>query len=132
MERFQWREAFGVGDSVIDEQHKQLFALLARLHRDIHTCQASVVVKAALQELLDYTQHHFAEEEALMETVGYPDFAQHKRLHDQLLQRTHEMSERCTLDEEDMSIELLEFLNAWLIQHILEQDRAIGHYLRQR
>lgn len=132
MERFQWREAFSVGDGLIDEQHKQLFALLARLHRDIHTRQALAVVREALQELLEYTQHHFAEEEALMETVGYPGLNQHKQLHDQLLRRTHEMSERCALGEEDMSIELLEFLNAWLIQHILEQDRAIGNYLRQR
>jgi len=132
MDRFQWREAFRVGDGVVDEQHKRLFSLLAGLYQDIHSQQAQLAVQVALQELVDYTQHHFADEEALMRSIDYPEYASHKALHDGLMAQVGEMHARCQSGLEDMSIELLEFLSAWLTQHILEHDRAVGRFLRTR
>jgi len=130
MDRFQWREAFRVGDGGVDDQHKRLFSLLAGLYREIHSKQAQRAVQAALQELLNYTRYHFSDEEQLMRAVGYPGYPAHKGLHDRLLAQVQEMSVRCQAGEEDMGIELLEFLNEWLVQHILEHDRAIGRFIR--
>ncbi len=131
MERFQWCEAFKVGDGTVDDQHKRIFALLADLHQDIHGKHAQLAVRETLKQLLAYTQRHFADEEALMRSVEYPQFEEHKALHDELMDKVWGMYSRCQKGDEDLSIELLVFLNDWLTEHILEKDRAIGRYIRE-
>ncbi|WP_207063920.1 bacteriohemerythrin [Motiliproteus sp. SC1-56] len=128
---FQWREAFRVGDDGVDGQHKELFNLLADLHRAIHGQDGPLVVQATINQLLNYTQEHFHDEEALMRAVAYPDYAAHKRLHDQLIDEVWAMYIRCSHDQEGMEVELLTFLNDWLVNHILVRDRELGRFLRE-
>lgn len=132
MKRFQWMTAFGVGDNRIDEQHKKIFELLAALHRDIHADDADDAVKRTLKELLDYTKVHFADEEALMRSIDYPDYDNHKGLHDALMDRVWGLYMRCDEGDSSLAIELLVFLNDWLVDHILEKDKAITAYVRNR
>jgi hemerythrin len=70
MDIFKWRVAYRVGDNDVDEQHRQIFQMLAELHRDIHRGDARDHIRVCLKRLLSYTQSHFGTEEALMKWVG--------------------------------------------------------------
>ncbi len=130
LERFQWRPAFCVGDNEVDEQHQKIFELLAALHRDIHGDRVTDAVRYTLKELLEYTKVHFSTEEVLMRSVDYPDYAAHKVLHDALMAKVWALFVRSR--EADVAIELLVFLNDWLVNHILEKDKAITAYVREK
>lgn len=132
MDRFQWREAFSVGDEQVDGQHKRIFGLLARLHQDIHGDDVSTAVQHTLKELVDYTKTHFNDEEELMRAVGYPGYEAHKKLHDALMDKAWGLYARCNEGSPDLAFELLVFLNDWLVNHILEQDKAITAYVRNQ
>ncbi|MEH6822857.1 MAG: bacteriohemerythrin [Motiliproteus sp.] len=132
MERFRWRPAFCVGDNEVDEQHQKIFELLAALHRDIHGDSVTDAVRYTLKELLDYTKVHFSTEEALMRSVGCPDYTAHKALHDALMDKVWALFVRSNEGEADVAIELLVFLNDWLVNHILEKDKAITAYVREK
>lgn len=132
MDRFQWRPAFCVGDDQIDGQHKKIFSLLGKLHRDIHGDDSVAVVKLTLKELLDYTQVHFTDEEELMRSVEYPDYDDHKALHDAMMDKVWGLYMRSNAGEPDMAFEVLVLLNDWLVHHILEKDKEITAYVRQR
>lgn len=44
-----------------------------------------------LNDLIAYTRTHFAAEEKLMQTNGYPDFASHKAQHGQLAKQVTDL-----------------------------------------
>ena len=129
--RFEWKAAFCVGDNRVDEQHKKIFDLLAAMHRDIYSDDANHAVKSTLKELLEYTKVHFTDEEELMRSIGYPGYASHKALHEALMDKVWALYMRSNESNTDLAIELLVFLNDWLVNHILEEDKAITAYVRE-
>ncbi len=131
MDRFQWRQAFCVGDDRIDDQHKKIFSLLGDLHRDIHGDDSVTAVKQTLKALLDYTKEHFSDEEALMRSVDYPGYETHKALHDAMMDKVWGLYLRCNDGEPDLAFEVLVLLNDWLVNHILEKDKEITAFVRQ-
>ena len=68
---------------------------------------------------------HFNDEEALIRSIDYPDYEAHRALHDALMDKVWGLFVRCNEGSPDLSIELLVFLNDWLVDHILEKDKAI-------
>lgn len=126
---FAWCQSFSIGDAFVDAQHKHLFSILFRLHRSLDGGDAHALVEKTLNELIDYTQQHFRDEEALMESVQYPGLANHKALHDELINKVEDMMEEFQDGEPVLTIELLIFLKEWLVTHIAEEDAKIGRFL---
>lgn len=126
---FAWSESFAIGDTFVDAQHKQLFSILSRLHWSMDNGDSQALVEKTLNELIDYTQQHFRDEEALMESVQYPGLANHKAQHDELINKVEDMMEEFLDGEPVLTIELLIFLKEWLISHIAEEDAKIGRFL---
>jgi hemerythrin len=110
----EWREGFKTGVAAIDDEHQHLFTLVKRLEVEN--------VKQTLDELLEYVVSHFTNEQALMESSGYPGFEAHLALHEQLSAQVAEFL--ATGDEwtEERVQDLRRFLNRWLVGHILTHD----------
>jgi len=78
-----------------------------------------------LDELIQYANYHFRDEEKVMETIGFPrvEFERHKRLHEAF---TKELGR---LMNEPLWV-VLDFIQNWLLGHILAEDMRIGRFLR--
>lgn len=74
MSIFQWKEEFSVDHAEIDTQHKRLFQLAGDLHAAMTEGKGKEALSKTLSNLIDYTKHHFACEERLMQLHDYPDF----------------------------------------------------------
>lgn len=87
-----------------------------------------------LAELRQYTEFHFSDEEALMEQISYPGFEAQKRAHSAFVERLVEidLSELDAMDDnqQEYLVNLIDFLLAWLSNHILGSDKKIGDYIR--
>ena len=90
----EWSDTLSVGIEEIDEQHKVLVELINRMHEAIHQRHGSDAVKGILVDLADYTRIHFAVEESLMRILNYPDYENHKAIHEELLQHVLELQEK--------------------------------------
>ena len=66
----QWSPAFATGVKEIDDQHQRLVGYINELTgvSKVETRDLSRLLESAI----DYTLYHFAFEEALMESRGYP------------------------------------------------------------
>lgn len=128
---FQWSDDYSVGVEEIDAQHKELVRLLNSLHQAIHERHGSDACRRILDELTDYTRVHFAVEESLMRISGYPDFANHKKIHTTLIQQIHDLQVKLDSGAAKISFELLHFLKNWLMVHIVEADKLFGHHFAQ-
>jgi hemerythrin len=120
----QWREGFKINIPQVDEEHKQLFALVKALNLE--------TVDQTLEELLDYVVTHFSNEQALMEKYGYPAFESHLQLHETFgTQVADFLSSGDTWSEERIQ-NLRRFLNKWLIGHIMTHDLRFGKWLESQ
>lgn len=127
-EMYSWSDAMSVGLQELDEQHKALFDILTELHEAIDAKASAKVCSAILDRLVDQTRIHFLMEESLMRLLNYPEFDAHKMQHGNLLGQVARVQARLESDGFAMSFELLHFLKAWLVNHILHRDQRFAAF----
>ncbi len=125
---FQWSESFSIGLQEVDEQHKVLVGLLNELHEAIVHHHGSRAARDVLNRLAEYTRTHFTVEESLMRILNYPEFAQHKQMHEDLLHQVLELQLKLDSGQAAITFELLHFLKVWLTKHINESDKRFGAF----
>lgn len=129
MKEVKWNERFNIGVESIDNAHRKLFSIVGKLialnadeTKQQHACREGI------KYFKNYTAKHFADEEAYMQSIGYPDLAIHKSLHDSLRDKTIPALE-AEMEAQNYSTESVgHFLGicvGWLNGHIIVEDRAI-------
>ncbi|SEQ42132.1 hemerythrin [Ectothiorhodospira magna] len=132
MNTFHWDSAFLTGLHTVDAQHQHLVDLINRLGQARMDNQLQPDDLATLhQELVDYAQHHFRDEENLMKQAGIDPrhITAHVQAHVDFLQevsRRHASAEISTLCS---SRQLLDYLTHWLAFHILGQDHNMARQI---
>ena len=125
-----WRDALSVGDPGIDGDHKRLIQFVNDLHDAIEGRKSDRVVGKIILELVQYTKDHFAHEELVKKGAGYPDYERHRQIHRNLTRQVLIMAEKYVRTPTDaVKQELIDFLAAWLVEHIIKEDRKLGAYL---
>lgn len=124
-----WSDKLSVGVKQFDEEHKQLVRLINQLHDAMKTGQGKQVISNILQGLISYTQNHFATEERLMRTHGYPDYEQHKKEHNSLTLSVLDLQKQYQAGNMLLSQKVMDFLKDWLANHIQGLDKGYGPFL---
>lgn len=126
-EIFPWNQNFETGVAVIDQQHRQLVAMLNRLAHQYIDGANEAAVRAILSELIDYTNCHFRTEEAIWaERLGtVPQVAQHQLGHQAFFDRIAAF-QRSSDPFEEVLDALFRYLSGWLAFHILASDRRMN------
>jgi hemerythrin len=133
MKKFiDWTEELSVGIQEIDEQHKILVDLINRLYESIVKQTDTQVVNDILTELVQYTVVHFAVEESLMRIFDYPDYEDHKKIHQELQQQVIDLHKKVKENNASISMDLLKFLKNWLTRHIFVEDQKYGPFFLER
>lgn len=126
-----WLPAYSVNIPPIDEQHKSLFDLLNQLHDEIVVKKADhAVIGHALEELIQYTKTHFELEEQFLQSMQYPDIAKHKAKHEALTRKVMKLQQEFATGKTAMATEVMNFMLAWLTNHILRTDKRYAAFLR--
>jgi hemerythrin-like metal-binding protein len=129
-----WNESYATGVFEIDEQHMIL----------VHTLNEAAVKLAhegnqdslgqITQDLLSYALYHFDTEEELMQEYGYPEapgeaMNRHLEEHRSFSAKVVAVREGLKAGDAISSDDLLDFLNTWLINHILHTDMQLGAFI---
>jgi len=129
----EWSTEFAIGHANTDAQHQQLFKLLGLIRKASESdADREDLIEKSLNALIEYTQVHFRDEEALMEQIQFPGFSEHRELHDNLIHEVENMLDELQDGEYLLIDELMLFLTDWLSEHILTQDAEIGNYIREQ
>ncbi|HEX9078110.1 MAG TPA: bacteriohemerythrin [Desulfuromonadaceae bacterium] len=132
MSYLAWDDAYSVCVERLDEDHKHLFALLGTIHE---ACTAAMRAKSyplIVNELIDYLSRHFAEEEAYMDRIGYPDRASHRLEHRRFLDQVLPYRQKIYENKQDYTgelLELTELIHTWLRHHILNMDQQYTNFV---
>jgi hemerythrin len=123
-----WDEKFSVGIPVIDEQHKKLVRMTNELFLGCERPDITIVyfIKT-IQSAVNYARSHFALEEKYMIEVHYPDYAAHKKEHEDFVA---EVLRQVRLFEQGKTAPLsfAQFLKNWLLNHIAVMDKKYSPF----
>ena len=128
----QWRPDLSVGIDFIDTDHEKLVELLIELSGLLRPGETQAAALEKLDEIIDFTRQHFHLEERLMAESDYEQFDQHKQTHEILLREIVNRRQRLAAGENDARHDIMEFLEHWLVDHIVESDKHLGTHLKGR
>ena len=123
MPGFDWRETMSVGIKEIDDQHKQLLNTISDLNEAIIKRGVEKDLTDTFYRLFEYINIHFATEEKYFDEFHYPDAKTHKAAHEFFTKSVTEMSKKINTDIHELSLELVAFLEFWLVGHVLVMDK---------
>ena len=126
---FAWNENYSVNIKEIDEQHKKLIGFIAKLDDAMRKGQGKSALEGILRELVQYTRTHFAAEERIMKTHGYPELEEHKRKHDSMTQKVLDVQKQYEDGAINITLEVMKFLENWVDKHIMGTDKKYSSFL---
>lgn len=129
---FEWKEDYGVGIRVVDQQHRRLVSLVDELYEAMKAGKGSQGARRVLNGLVDYTKTHFRTEEEFMKAHSYPGFLAHKKEHDDLANQAEELLFQVEHGKLTVPMETGKFLKDWLAGHIMGTDKKLGRFLTAR
>ncbi len=129
MEFLTWNESLAVGVSTVDAQHRGLVDLVNRLHTAMSEGRGKVMLGETIDELVDYTKIHFSTEETYFDRYGYPEAGSHKSEHEAFIAKVADFKQGFEEDRLMLSLEVMDFLGEWLVDHISVRDKAFGPFL---
>lgn len=125
----EWNDRLSVNIASIDRQHRTLINYINQLNDAVGRGNADTMIAYVLRGLATYTTVHFAYEEMLFNLYKYPDNDGHKAVHTRLLTQVGDYNTRFHNGERDLGPELLDFLKAWLNNHIMGEDKAYSGFM---
>jgi hemerythrin-like metal-binding protein len=121
----QWKDRYSVGIVAVDHEHRQLIALINRLHDEFTRHGGTATVAAFFGDLLAGISAHFALEERFMREHRYDQLRAHKADHERLLDEIRDLMD----DVEDTTAmngdELAGRLEAWFARHFETHDARL-------
>ena len=122
---FQWKESYKIDNKQIDDEHKKLFDIALRTleYKDTNVKQH---IRDVLIELYDYMKVHFTNEEQFMKSLNYENLEEHIQIHEKIIDNLNEFIKKLpTLSIEKFERLLIEYMDVWLINHIICEDQKI-------
>lgn len=126
---FAMKDEYKTGIEFVDEQHAMIFDIANRAYfllKEEYRVDKYDDIINIIEELRSYSLFHFKAEEAYMERIGYKKRFTQKIEHMTFIDKIDNLDiVNIDLNQEDYIINILKFLNDWLVDHILEKDLLI-------
>ncbi len=124
----EWLDSYSVGVEELDEDHKTLIKLANALLIEDTRKRGKDIVGEIIVELIEYIKTHFHKEETLMKSTGYPNFPEHKKKHDALIDEVFHFNDQYINRELDI-VNISTFLLDWVITHIQQEDKEYTEHM---
>jgi hemerythrin len=120
-----------IGDKTIDAEHDLQMQLLDSLSKALEKGGEFSPVRYILEQFIEFSDMHFLSEQLVMRLHGYPGYEPHLEEHTRLMKKVREIRDLVFRGEATPSIQLIQELRDWLVNHIATEDVAFGEYLKR-
>ena len=129
-----WSDKYATGIKVIDKQHMQLVKLTNELYA---ACLArddalQSAFKKAMSRMVEYVCFHFDAENKLLNAIGYPDYANHKKMHDTLIKKILDTVKEYNNGKMFVPNNFVRTLVDWVFSHIAFYDKQYSFFAMER
>jgi hemerythrin len=133
MQIIEWKDDYSVGVKELDEQHKKILQIVNRISELIESNNfEKSEVEKILQELSDYAEEHFTNEEIYFREFDYDKTASHLEAHNDYRKRLAEFKAKygAGLTKETL-LDLADFVDGWWVFHINNTDKEYTECFHQ-
>ena len=131
--KYELTKELETGNSIIDSEHRELFAAINRLMDACSVGKGRSTLVPILDFLEKYVDSHFALEEQLQQQNKYPDYSAHRTFHENFKRKLHEIS--AEIPSAGPTLKDMSALNmhiGTLISHIRIDDKKLGAFLKSK
>lgn len=127
---YEMKQEYFTGIDFIDEEHAKLFSIANEVY-ELLTNQFIPdkydYIMDVVNELKEYTRYHFKHEEEYMNSIGYRKILSQKVDHADFIEKISSFSsDSIDAGQKEALLELVDFLNTWLVEHIVKRDKLIA------
>jgi hemerythrin len=126
------QEHFRHAQTLMEQQHQKQMVLLGRLESALYAPFQEARLVVILDELIDFTRTHFAEEFALMRETRYPAAARHSAQHEVAIRKLHRLRRAVASGQSRFSVALVRQVRDWILLHISREDERFHAYLEKQ
>ncbi len=132
MPLYQWNESYSVGIDEMDREHQKLFSLINDLYDALKIGGSKTIMEKVFDDLFQYARVHFSDEEELMKKYDYPALAEQQTQHGSFVKKINNELIRFKNGSLLVGVEMMNFLNDWLVNHIQLFDKKYGLYINDK
>lgn len=131
---FTWKNTLETGNPTIDKQHMSLINAANNLLDACSQGKGRDSISETGKFLLDYTKTHFRDEEKLQQSVGYSDFANHKRLHLEFESEVANLLQELNASGPNVVLvaKFNNLISGWLFNHIMNEDTKVANAIKSK
>lgn len=129
--QLHWLNSYECGHPEIDKQHIALFEYANRLISAVISGQCEKEIHQMLRKIVQLTSVHFLHEEDILYAAGYPQAAEHRKIHQMLLQKVND--QMALYEQQRLPVsDLLKFvIHDIIFEHMLKADRRFYPYVQK-
>jgi hemerythrin-like metal-binding protein len=123
-----WNESLSVKIASIDDQHKKLIELINDFYDNVSKSANDELILKLVKGMKTYTIHHFSTEELYMKRLNYPGYEEHKKEHQNFIDKVNAVEEKLQKGTIVVSFEITSFLKDWIKNHIQNTDKKYTEF----
>jgi hemerythrin len=129
---YTWTKDLETGNPLIDSQHQQLIQAVNDLLAACSVGQGRDKLNQTLDFLASYTIRHFRDEERLQQQYQYPDYNNHKNLHEHFKVFVQDLVTQIKAAGPTTSLvsKVTFGVGDWLVNHIKKEDTKVATFIR--
>ena len=126
-----WNDRLSVDIEELDSDHRKMIRLINELYDGIAAGYGRDVIEGIIDDVVSYTNYHFAHEEQLFATTGYAEAEAHKKEHDAMAAWAKEVQDEYKQGSMAApALEVMVRLKDWVFDHILGSDQKYALYMK--
>ena len=125
MQLLQWDKSYSINNDELDRHHVKLFGMFNMLHNICSGVDKLNNLSTVVDELIVYSAYHFTVEEQYMATLCYRDLGKHIAEHEYFRRKIIEIDDMAEENNTQQCHVAVVFLNNWLLNHVMEEDKKI-------
>jgi len=124
----EWDTIYELGIQKIDDHHRELVGLLNKTYDLILYSTDKDEIQTVLQELIKYTEYHFAAEEQIMKEVEFRELKTHIGKHRKFRKQLSDLMRDYLAGTHFVKNDIVLILWDWLKEHIQKEDKKLMAY----
>lgn len=128
-----WRPSMMLNYPPLDDEHKGFLTVVNQAFLAAQVDDFPMIEKV-FEKCYAYARNHFSHEESIMERIQFPDIENHMKSHQVFIHNVSEMRQQYDVapnaeEKRKIAKALANFLNVWLLGHIMSRDKILKPYL---
>jgi hemerythrin-like metal-binding protein len=127
---FTWNEGYLLGVSIIDSEHRKLFALADAVNEAVIHGDNTRAQKTLLTNFINALVTHFEHEEGLMNHYQFPDIEDHTDEHGAFTAQVLAMKRKLDAGAITLPLDAMQSVRNWFDRHIRRYDQLLVRHIK--